>query len=178
MSIIRVGEFQFKKFIDKEKIAELILKMAKEVDAFYSEKDELEFIVILDGSYHFASDFTRVFPRDAKVYFIKAKSYVGLKSSGDVKIQGLEEIEIKGKHLLILEDIVETGNTLFSIIEAINIKAPASLRLASLFVKPSEMKKSIHIDFYGLQIGSEFIVGYGLDYNGYGRTFPDVYVKI
>ena len=62
MSIIRVGEFQFKKFIDKEKIAELILKMAKEVDAFYNEKDELEFIVILDGSYHFASDFTRVFP--------------------------------------------------------------------------------------------------------------------
>ena len=102
MSIIRVGEFQFKKFIDKEKIAELILKMAKEVDAFYNEKDELEFIVILDGSYHFASDFTRVFPRDAKVHFIKAKSYVGLKSSGDVKIQGLEEIEI-------LDFIVSTG---------------------------------------------------------------------
>ena len=87
------------------------------------------------------------------------------------------EIDDYYKNILILEDIVETGNTLYHLTRELKLKAAASVRLASLFVKPTEIIQPLQVDFFGMEIGPEFIIGYGLDYNGFGRTYPDVYIK-
>ncbi len=174
---IQVGEYFFEKFISKEKINSIVQRMASEIDDYYKKIDPLEFIIILDGAYHFASDFTRAFPRDVKLHFVKIKSYEGFQSSGKASIQGLEQLDIKDKHILILEDIVETGNTLYHLTQELKLKAAASVRLASLFVKPTEIIQPLQVDFFGMEIGPEFIIGYGLDYNGFGRTYADIYIK-
>lgn len=176
--IIRIESFEFKKFISRNDIDHIIKKMVEEVSSHYKSNDVIEMIAILDGSYHFASDFTRAYPTDTKIHFIKSSSYIGFESSGTIALQGLDNLDLENKHILILEDIVETGNTLTEIINRIKEKNPSSVKIASLLLKPDALQNNLTVDFIGKKIGAEFVVGYGLDYNGWARSYPDIYVKI
>lgn len=133
------------------------------------------FIAVLNGAFMFASDFVKKYPGDCELSFIKLASYDGLSSSGKVKqLIGLDQ-NLKGRSVVILEDIIDTGNTIEEISTILSKEAVKELRIACLFFKREAYKKQIKIASIGIEIPNKFIVGYGLDYNGLGRNLPEVY---
>ncbi len=173
--IIQLNDKHFKKYIGKKKIAKIIDRLAYEVKADLP-KDEIPiFIGILNGSFMFAADFIRIFKGDCEVSFVKLASYEGTKSVGKVKqLVGINE-DLKGRTVIILEDIIDTGNTLQEIYEIFREQHVKQLKIVTLFFKPDVFKKGLPIDYIGKSIPDKFIVGYGLDYDGIGRNLNNVY---
>lgn len=133
------------------------------------------FVGILNGSFMFAADFLKYYPLPCELSFIKLTSYRGIQSSGTVReLIGLDQ-DPAGRIVVILEDIVDTGNTLEEIYRIFQHDAPKRLLVVSLFFKPQAYKKNFPIDYAGFEISNKFILGYGLDYDGLGRNLPDVY---
>ena len=134
------------------------------------------FIAVLNGSFLFASDIMRkITLPDAEISFIKLSSYSGTKSTGNVnELIGLNK-QIKNRNVIILEDIVDTGNTLEKIIKILKEKKVASYKIATLLFKPDAYTKNINIDYIGKSIKNDFVVGYGLDYQEIGRNLPHIY---
>ena len=133
------------------------------------------FIIILKGSFIFASDLVKALDFDVELTFMQLKSYVGTESSGQIKdVMGVPN-NLKGRTLVVVEDIIDTGNTLEYLHQELKKEEPKRVHYASLFLKPSVYKKSIPIDFVGKEIPNEFVVGYGLDYEELGRTLPQIY---
>jgi len=127
------------------------------------------------GSFMFAADFLREYPYDCHISFVKLASYEGVSSSGKIRqLVGINE-DLEGKTVVILEDIIDTGNTLTEIYEIFRQKNVKKLIIATLFFKPDVFRKELHIDYIGKSIEDKFIVGYGLDYDGLGRNLPDIY---
>ena len=148
--------------------------MALEINRDYEGKDPL-FIAILNGSFIFAADLIRKITIPCQISFVKLSSYSGTVSTESVKeLIGLNE-DIQGRHVVIVEDIVDTGLTLDKFLKDLELKHPASVKLACFSFKKEAFKKSFPIDYLGITIPNEFIVGYGLDYDGYGRNLPDIY---
>ena len=132
-------------------------------------------IPVLNGSFLFAADLMKELKLDCEVSFIKASSYEGTKSNNKpALVIGLNQ-NVEGRHVILVEDIVETGNTLAKILPVIKMHNPLSVKVASLLLKPSSLRTGIQIDYVGMEISDEFIVGYGLDYNGLGRNLRDIY---
>lgn len=174
MSIIKLHDKYFKTYLSEDKIANAITHMANEI---YDDcKDETPvFIGILNGSFMFVADFIRKYKGNCSVSFVKLASYNGTNSTGKVKqLVGLEE-NLEGKTVVILEDIIDTGNTLQEIYEIFKNKNVKQLKIATLFFKPDVFKKELHIDYIGVSIPDKFIVGYGLDYDGLGRNLGSIY---
>jgi adenylate kinase len=139
------------------------------------EKETPIFIGILNGSFMFAADFVREYPYNCHITFVKLASYNGINSSGKIKhLVGLNE-DLEGKTVIILEDIIDTGNTLEEIYKIFKDKKVKKLKIATLFFKPDVFRKSLPIDYIGRSIDDKFIVGYGLDYDGLGRNLADIY---
>ena len=114
----------------------------------------------------------------ARISFVKMASYMGTGSSGRVdQLIGLQEV-INGQHVVILEDIIDSGLTLTKLLEHLKAQQPASVRIATLLFKPDAFKADFRIDYLGMEIPNNFVVGYGLDYNGYGRNSKDIYTLI
>lgn len=134
------------------------------------------FIAVLNGSFLFASDVMRkIILSNSEISFIKLSSYEGTQTTGKVEeIIGLSQ-NIKGRNIIILEDIVDTGNTLEKIVELFNEQGVQSLKIATLLYKPEAYTKEIPIDFIGKKIPNKFVVGYGLDYDEIGRNLPHIY---
>jgi len=175
MDLIKLHEKQFQLFITRDKIAKYVKYLAKEV-ARDLDKDETPiFIAILNGSFMFAADFVREYPYDCHVSFVKLASYEGTNTSGKIKqLVGVNE-NLEGKTVIILEDIIDTGNTLSEIYEIFKDKGVKALKIATLFFKPDVFRKELPIDYIGKSIEDKFIVGYGLDYDRLGRNLPDIY---
>lgn len=174
MAIIKVKDKDFEISIDASVIADAVKRMAIEINRDYEGKHPL-FLAILNGSFVFAADLIRKITIPCEISFVKLASYSGTASTEDVKeLIGLNE-EITGRHLVIVEDIVDTGITLEKLLKDIEKFEPASVRLACLTFKEKAFKKSFRIDYLGITIPNEFVVGYGLDYDGYGRNLPDIY---
>ncbi len=175
MKSIQLHDKHFVPFISKEQIddyvQQLTQKLAKDI-----EPDEVPiFIGILNGSFMFAADFVRKYPHDCHITFVKMASYEGVNSTGKIKhLVGINE-NLEGKTVVILEDIIDTGNTLSEIYDIFRDKNVKQLKIATLFFKPDVFKKDLHIDYIGKSIEDKFIVGYGLDYDGLGRNLPDIY---
>ncbi|HZX62565.1 MAG TPA: hypoxanthine phosphoribosyltransferase, partial [Bacteroidales bacterium] len=168
MAIIKVKDKDFEISIDASVIAAAVKRMAIEINRDYEGKHPL-FLAILNGSFVFAADLIRKITIPCEISFVKLASYSGTASTEDVKeLIGLNE-EITGRHLVIVEDIVDTGITLEKLLKDIEKFEPASVRLACLTFKEKAFKKSFRIDYLGITIPNEFVVGYGLDYDGYGR---------
>jgi hypoxanthine phosphoribosyltransferase len=130
---------------------------------------------LLNGAFMFAADFIRQFPYPCNISFVKIASYSGTSSTQAVKVLiGLNE-EIRGRHVVILEDIIDTGITMDNILQQLADMAPASISVATLLFKKDAIVKEFPIDYIGMTIPSDFIVGYGLDYDGFGRNYPDIY---
>ncbi len=174
-SELRIHDKIFVPFISHEKILERINMLAREVKNDVPAGQIPLFIVVLKGSYMFASDFSKAYDAPAIMDFMRVKSYEGISSSGKPEILLPVTEKIEGKYVYILEDIVDTGNTLHFIREILIKKNPASLKIVSLFFKPKAYKYDIPVDFTGFEIPNKFIVGYGLDYDELGRNLKDVY---
>lgn len=133
------------------------------------------FISILSGAFIFASDLMRAFNSDCEVGFVKLSSYKGTQSSGAIQtVMGLEK-ELAGRHLIVVEDIVDTGRTLHFFLDQLRQQNPASICTVAFLRKPEAAAFPVHLDFVGYEVEDKFVVGYGLDYEGLGRNLPGVY---
>lgn len=174
MSVIQVIDKKFKPYISAAQISERIKELATEINTAYAGKRPL-FIAILNGSFMFASDLFKELTIDAEICFIKLASYKGTRSTGNVITSiGLDE-PLKDRHVIIIEDIVDTGNTLHQFLPQLHNQQPASLKIASLLHKPDALKYPVVIDYLGFNVPNIFLLGFGLDYDGLGRNLAEIY---
>lgn len=171
---IQVLDLKFHLFIEHSAIQERIREIGEEINRRFENKNPV-FIPILNGAFMFAADLLKEICIPCELSFIKVASYHGATSSGDVKeLLGLQT-DIRGRHVVIIEDIIDSGLTMSKLLETIKAQNPESVSVATLFVKPDSLQVELDIDYTGFEIENKFIVGYGLDYNGQGRNFRDVY---
>lgn len=172
--MVKLHDLYFKPFISEKQIDTTIERMANEIA--YDLKDEIPvFIGVLNGSFMFVSDFVKKYPKPCEVTFIKLASYEGLKSTEDIqRLIGLTQ-DLTGRTVVILEDIIDSGNTLAEVHRIFKNEKVKELKIATLFYKPEAYKKDFKIQYVGFEIPEKFIVGFGLDYNGLGRDLPSVY---
>ncbi|MEO7047612.1 MAG: hypoxanthine phosphoribosyltransferase [Ferruginibacter sp.] len=177
MSVIQVNDKKFQPYLTVAQIAEQIERLGIEINNDYAGKRPL-FIAILNGSFMFASDLFKQLTVDAEICFIKLASYKGTKSTGNVITSiGLDE-SLKGRHVIIIEDIVDTGKTLSQFLPQLHEHQPASLKIASLLHKPDALEYPVTIDYLGFKVPNKFLLGYGLDYDGLGRNLKEIYQLI
>jgi hypoxanthine phosphoribosyltransferase len=174
MNSVQLHDKEFSKFISFEEIQTAIEKITTRINIDYKGKKPL-FVAVLNGSFMFAADLLKKVNVDCEISFVKLASYHGISSSGSVtELIGFTE-NVEGRDIIILEDIVDTGLTLEKVIEIFNHKNCASLKIATLLLKPEAFKKEYKVDYVAIEIPNEFIVGYGLDYDGLGRNLKDIY---
>lgn len=173
---MQIHDLHFKPLITAEEIQARVTAIGSALTAQYQGKNPL-FISILSGAFVFASDLIRSFDDHCEVGFVKLSSYKGTRSSGDVQtVMGLEK-DLKDRHIILVEDIVDTGRTLHFFVGHLREQEPASICIVSLLCKPDALQFPVTIDYTGFEIPDEFVVGYGLDYDGLGRNLPDILVK-
>ncbi len=171
---ITVHDKKFEISISSEKIRDTVNEMARVIAEDVRNKKPL-FLVVLNGSFVFAADLLRKMDFDCEVSFVKLSSYVGTKTTSVVReLIGLDEI-LRGRTVIIVEDIIDTGITMASTIGKLKKLEADDVKLASFLFKPDAFQKDFKIDYIGLKIPNDFIVGYGLDYNGLARNYPDIY---
>lgn len=177
MKEIRILDKTFREFIRQEEIQARVEELAKQINRDMKGKDVV-FLGILNGAFLFAADLFRRIEIDARISFVKLASYQGTKSSGSIKeLIGWNE-DIKNKSVVVIEDIVDTGHTLEMILGELSIRKAKEVRIVTMFFKPEACNKKIHLDYVGMEIPNNFVIGYGLDYDGYGRNYPSVYTLI
>lgn len=174
MSSIKVHDKVFRPFIDQTTIKERVGELGKQIDQDYAGLRPL-FLAVLNGSFVFASELFRCISVEAEISFIKLASYKGTTSTGHVVTAiGLEE-SLHQRHVILLEDIIDTGKTLSSFIPEILSRQPASLKIATFLSKPDALQYDVKADYVGFEIPNKFVLGYGLDYDGLGRNLPELY---
>jgi hypoxanthine phosphoribosyltransferase len=171
---MRIHDKDFEILISKEEIAAAIADMARTISRDYHGRP-LTLVSVLNGAFLFTADLIRQLDLEVEVVFIRVKSYEGTGSSGKVReLIGLDE-PLEGKHVLLLEDIVDSGYTINYLLDMLSDARPASLRVGTLLFKPDALKVPVKLSYEGIRIADRFVVGYGLDYDGAGRQFPDIY---
>lgn len=174
---ITINDKQFELLIEQEVIENEIKRVAERINIELKDKKPL-FIAVLNGAFMFAGELMKQVNILSEITFVRLASYQGTSSSQNVKtILGLNE-SIKGRTIVIIEDIVDSGNTMAALIDELTDLDPADIRIATLLYKPAAMKKKLHLDYVALEIQNDFIVGYGLDYDGFGRNLKDIYKVI
>jgi hypoxanthine phosphoribosyltransferase len=177
MKEIKILDKTFREFITHEEIQARVDELAGQINSDMVGKDVV-FLGILNGAFLFAADLFRRIDIDARISFVKLASYEGLNSSGSIKeLIGWNE-DIKDKSVVVIEDIVDTGNTLERIMGELSIRKAKEVRVVTMFLKPEVYNKNIHIDYVGMEIPNNFVVGYGLDYNGLGRNYQSIFTLI
>lgn len=174
MKTVQVKDKLFSEYISessiKDRVNEVATRMIEDLDGKYPL-----FLVVLNGSFVFAADLLRKIQIPCQISFIKVASYDGMNSTGNLKqVLGLNE-DLEGRTVVVIEDIIDSGFTMSELLEILKKKHPADIRVASLLVKPESLKVNIKIDYRCFDIPNDFIVGYGLDYDGEGRNLPDIY---
>ncbi len=172
--MINLNDKTFEPFISAEEIDFAIANMAKQMeDDFFYEVPV--FVGVLNGAFMVLSDLLKKYSGSCEVSFVKMASYEGMQTTNEVKqLIGLNQ-NLEGKTVVIVEDIVDTGNTVEALKAIFKAQKVKHLKIATLFFKPEAYTKDIKIDYIGIRIPNKFIVGYGLDYDGLGRNLPDVY---
>ncbi len=175
MQRVTLKDKTFVPYITSDKILESVKQMAKKINKDLAEDMPL-FLVVLNGSFMFAADLLKEVTIPCEISFIKLASYHGTSSTGTVtEMIGLTE-EIKGRTVVIVEDIVDTGITLEKLTTLLTKKEVKQIKVASFLLKPEAYQKTITVDYVGMEIPNEFVVGYGLDYDGLGRNMKEIYV--
>ncbi len=174
MKTVKVHEKEFSIFIDAEKIDEAVTAVAEQINRDLAGETPL-FLVVLNGAFMFASDLVKKITIPCDISFVKLSSYVGTKSTNTVReLIGLDEV-LHDRTVVIVEDIIDTGITMGVTMEKLKKLEAKEVKIATLLFKPDAFRMSYPIDYVGLEIPNDFIVGYGLDYNGHGRNFSDIY---
>jgi adenylate kinase len=172
--VIKLHDKYFKPFISTQQIDEALQRLANEIAEDVGNEIPV-FVGILNGSFMVVSDFVKKYKNPCEVTFIKLASYEGVKSSEDIqRLIGLTQ-DLTGRTVIVLEDIIDTGNTLSEVYRIFKNESVKSLKIATLFYKPEAYKKDYKLHYIGIEIPNKFIVGYGLDYDGLGRNLPEVY---
>jgi hypoxanthine phosphoribosyltransferase len=174
MSTIKVHDKVFTIYLSEAAIQERVKTIAETINKDYQGKKPL-FIAILNGSFMFAADLFKHLTIPTEVSFIKLASYKGMKSTGNVITSIGLDAELYGKDLIIIEDIVDTGKTLYNFLPKLKDHHPASLKIAALLHKPDATKFPLTLDYVGFSIPDKFVIGYGLDYDGMGRNLKEIY---
>ncbi len=176
MDSITLHDKRFKVCMTAAQIDEAVGKVAQQLNNDLKDTDTPIFLSVLNGSFMFTADLMRKIDIKSDVVFIKLASYDGTSSTGSIKqIMGLTK-SVEGRSVVIVEDIVETGNTIEEMYRILKNAGAADIKICTLLFKPAAYKKDIKIDYAALQIPNDFIVGYGLDYNQLGRQYKDIYV--
>ena len=177
MDRINVLNKEFVVSIPEEKIAKEVERVAHEINTELEGKDPL-FISVLNGSFMFTADLMKHITIPCQISFVKLASYQGVASTGQVKeVIGLNE-DITGRTIVIVEDIVDTGLTMQRLLETLGTRNPKEIYIASLLVKPEKLKVDLDINFIAFNIPNDFILGYGLDYDGYARNLRHIYTVV
>ncbi|MGD0582895.1 MAG: hypoxanthine phosphoribosyltransferase [Bacteroidales bacterium] len=177
MNEVQVLDKKFRELITEEEIDRRIGELAEMINNDY-KGEEVVFMGILNGAFLFAAELFKKISLKARISFVKLASYEGTNSSGTVKeLIGWNE-DIKDKQIIIVEDIVDTGNTIERITDELALRKVAGVKVASLLVKPDCYSKNIPLDYVGFRIPNDFVIGYGLDYSGYGRNLTSLYIQV
>ena len=177
MSTIRIKDKSFTTFITEDKILKEVSRVADEINRDLEGTEPL-FLSVLNGSFMFTADLMKRISLPCEISFVKLASYVGTSSTGKVKeLVGLNE-NIEGRTVVIVEDIIDTGFTMQRLVETLRSKNPKDIRIATLLVKPDKLQVNLDIDYVAMNIPNDFIVGYGLDYDGKGRNYRDIYTVV
>lgn len=174
MSTVKLHDKEFKISIPEAEIVKEIARVANEINRDYKGKRPI-LLGVLNGCFMFASELMKRLDIECEISFVKLSSYQGTATTGVIKeVIGLAE-SLGGRDVIIVEDIVDTGLTMQRMLESLGTREPASIEIASLFLKPERLQVPVHVKYSALTIPDRFIVGYGLDYNGLGRNLPNIY---
>lgn len=177
MSIIKINDRSFRVSLPESEIKERVRQLAQQMSKDLEGKNPL-FLAVLNGAFIFAADLMREMTIPCEVSFVKLASYQGTTSTGKVQeVIGINE-NLSGRTVVIVEDIVESGQTMKRMIESIGTRNPASVQICALFFKPEKLKVDLTLDYVAFRIPDDFIVGYGLDYDQQGRGLKDVYTIV
>lgn len=172
--VIKIHDKTFEPFIKFDEIDKAVTKIADRMNKELYDKNPL-FIAVLNGSFMFASDLFHKLDFPSEITFVKLASYSGTKSTETVRqLIGIDE-DIVGRNIIIIEDIIDSGLTMERVLAQLKMIGAADIKIATLLYKPNSFKGHYDIDYVGLEIGDDFIVGYGLDYDKHGRNFKDIY---
>lgn len=175
MKTVKYKGLTFEPYIENKTIAERVAQIGRQLSIDCAGKNPL-FLCVLNGAFPFAADLFRAIDIDAEISFIRLKSYQGTQSTGKVKeIIGLSE-DIKGRTVIVVEDIIDTGNTIVKLIDDLKKQGPAEVKIATLLFKPEAVQHDIKPDYVGFSIPSKFIIGFGLDIDGMARNLRDIWV--
>ncbi len=177
MSAIQIKDKKFSLSIPEEKILAAVKSVANDINRDLAGTNPL-FICVLNGAFMFAGDLMKNINIPCEITFIKLSSYDGLYTTGTVKeIIGLNE-SVVGRNVVVVEDIVDTGITMERILSSLRAKGASDIHIATFLQKPDALQRDIQIDYIAMKIPNDFIVGYGLDYDGYGRNLKDIYTVV
>lgn len=174
MNEIKILDKTFVPFIAEEEIKHAIKRMANTLYEEYKDETPV-FVGVLSGVIIFFSEFLKNYKGRCEIAFLQLSSYKGTESTGEISTKLNITGDLTGRHVVILEDIIDTGNTLEALYKMLETKPAKSIKVATLFFKPDVFKKDLNIDLIGMNIPNKFVVGYGLDYDGLGRNYPDLY---
>ena len=177
MSTIQIKDKSFTTFITEDEILKEVSRVADEINRDLEGTEPL-FLSVLNGSFMFTADLMKRVNIPCEISFVKLASYQGTSSTGKVKeVVGLNE-DIEGRTVVIVEDIIDTGFTMERLVETLRARNPKDIRIATLLVKPDKLQVKLDIDYVAMNIPNDFIVGYGLDYDGKGRNYRDIYTVV
>ena len=177
MDTIQIHDKKFVLSISENEIQAAVKRVGEDINRDLSDSDPL-FICVLNGAFMFAGDLMKTVNFPCEITFVKLSSYDGLTTTGIVKeVIGLNE-SVVGRNVIVVEDIVDTGITMEKIIASLNAKGAKSIKIATFLQKPAALQRDIQLDYVAMKIPNKFIVGYGLDYDGYGRNLKEIYTAV
>ena len=177
MQTIQVKDKTFSLFIPEEKIIKEVKRIAEQINKDYEGKEPV-FLAVLNGSFIFAADLLKDISVPCEISFVKLASYQGVNTSGEIReVIGLN-VDLTGRPVIIVEDIVDTGLTMAHMLEMLKLQNPASIDICTLLLKPGKLMVDLGIKYCCMEIPNDFIVGYGLDYDGFGRNTRDIYTLV
>lgn len=176
MSLVKVHDRQFEPFILSDEISKRVKHIALQITSEYEGKNPL-FLAVLNGAFILAADLLREINFQSEISFVKISSYSGMQSTGNVKeLIGFTE-NLQNRHVIIIEDIIDTGYSMKHVLEQVKKYNPDSVRVVTLLLKRQALQHDVQIDHVGFEIENKFVLGYGLDYDGLGRNLPHIYVE-
>lgn len=174
MPTMLIKDKEFELFISAAQITHQLDALAATINTDFKDTQPL-FICVLNGAFMFASDLIKKVDFFPEISFVKISSYQGLQTSGTIKnLIGLNE-DISGRDIILIEDIIDSGLTMQYLLTELNSRHPKSVSIATLLFKPDAFKGEYEVDYIGFEIPNDFVVGYGMDYDGFGRNLPDIY---
>jgi hypoxanthine phosphoribosyltransferase len=174
-SLVQLSDLSFEPYISEQKIQERLYEMGAEINSWNLSNEPL-IISVLNGAFVFTADLIRELNFTCEVAFLQLNSYDGTRSRGEIAMEGAQlGVPVRGRDVLIMEDIVDSGLTMYYLLRELKMRKPASIRIITLLHKPSMQEFPVTLDLKGFEIPPDFVVGYGLDYRGLGRNLRGIY---